>query len=99
MNVTLFNLYARNANVCLKNAIMRASLSLGDVHDSQSSHPVDDQATHPKTFGPIPSSRLRIVMLPNAVILNHLDPLIHNNGNIASAVSYNRQYEYFAPCF
>ena len=53
-----------------------------NLNKSHLCHPIHNQATHPKTFRSISSSSLRIIVLPNAILRNHLNPFIQNHSNI-----------------
>ena len=73
---------------------------LCNVDDSQTGHPIDYQTTHAKTLCAIPTTGLRVIMFPNAIFLDHINPLPHKFIDFVTAgVRQNTKTEvYCFPC-
>jgi hypothetical protein len=68
--------------------------------NSQTSHPINDQATHSETLSAIPTARLGVIMFPNAIFSDHINPYSHDFIYfVAADVSLvPREWQYYFPC-
>jgi hypothetical protein len=79
---SIFCILISNATKSRPKVFQTNASCFANLYNSHPCHPIHNQATHPKTFRSVSSSSLRIIVLPNAILRNHLKPFIQNHSNI-----------------